>query len=315
MKAITLLFAVLLAAAQPVHAETIQVEHAQGTAVFDTRPERTVVFDLATLDNLQALDVEVAGVPDARFPAHLVAYADPGIARVGTLFEPDLDAVRALKPDVILIAGRSSRAYAQLNAIAPTIDLSASTGDFFRDATANLETLGRLYGKQAEAAERTAELRARRDAVAALASGKTGLVLFTINGNVMPHPPGARFGILHDALGLAAVLPSQAPARAAARPEAGSPEAAAARAEQQRMLASALQAEPDWLLVLDRGLATGGDNATATDLSSHPGITASQAWQAGRVYKLDPPGWYLAGGGYRLLLDTFDAFAALLEQQ
>lgn len=306
MKMIQLLAGALLAMSGPALSGPIEVTHMQGVTTVPGQPVRTVVFDLATLDNLQALEVEVAGVPDARFPAHLERFEGAEYARVGTLFEPDLEAVRALEPDIILVAGRSASAYEELSAIAPTLDLGTSTDGFFDDVTGNLETLGRIYGKQALASQRIEDLRARRAAAAGKASGSTGVVLFTINGRVMAHAPGARFGIVHDVLGLSPVLPPETPSASAPRPEPGSPEAAAARAGQARVLTAALAAQPDWLLVLDRGLATGGDSAT--ELATHDAITAGEAWQSGRVFKLDPAGWYLASGGYTVLRDTLDAF-------
>ena len=312
MKIIHLAASALLAFSGALHAAPIEVTHAQGTTVLPATPQRTVVFDLATLDNLQALQVEaVVGVPGANFPAHLSGYADDRYAKVGTLFEPDLDAVRALEPDLIVVAGRSASALEALSAIAPTVDLGTSTDDFLADVGRNLETLGRIYGKQALATQRIAELHQGRDAVAARAGEARGLVLFTVNGNVMAHAPGARFGIVHDALGLGAVLPEEAPSTGP-RPERGSPEAEAARIEQARTLTAGLQAQPDWLLVLDRGLATGGGEAT--DLSGHDAVAATAAWQAGRVVTLDPPGWYLAAGGYTVLRDTQAQLLELLQR-
>lgn len=308
MRMFHLLVGAVLAASAPLQAAPVEIGHAQGTTVVPERPMRTVVFDLASLDNLQALGVDVVGVPDARFPAHLAEFGDARYGKVGSLFEPDLDAVRALEPDIILVAGRSASSYDALSAIAPTLDMTSSTDDFFNDVISSLETLGRLYGKQALAAERVADLRNQRAQVAAAAADFSGVVLFTVNGNVMAHAPGARFGIVHDALGLPPVLPAEAPAAQGPRPQPGSPEAAAARAEQARALAAALEAGPDWLLVLDRGLATGGDSAQATDLSAHDMVTASAAWQAGRVFQLDPRGWYLAAGGYTVLRDTLASF-------
>lgn len=314
MKLVHLFAGAMLALSGTLQAAPVEVEHAQGVVTLPEPPARTVVFDLATLDNLQALGVDVAGVPDARFPDHLAGFADARFAKVGTLFEPDLEAVRALEPDLIVVAGRSASAHEALSAIAPTIDLTPSTDHFYDDVTANLETLGRIYGKQELAARRVAELDERRAAATTAAAGTSGVVLFTIRGRVMAHAPGARFGIVHDALGLPSVLPAQAPAAAAPRPEPGSPEAEAARAEQARVLAAALEAQPDWLVVLDRGLATGGGEGEATDLSGHEAVSATDAWKAGRVFQLDPPGWYLASGGYTVLSNTLDDFTRRLAE-
>lgn len=302
MKPIRLVASALLAFCGALQAAPLEITHAQGVTVVEGTPRRVVVFDVGTLDNLQALGVDaVVGIPDTRLPPHLQAFGEPGIARVGTLFEPDLDAVRALEPDLIVIGRRSAPAYEELSAIAPTLDMNQSTERFLDDVIRNLESLGRLFGREELAAERARELAEGRAALAEALGDARGLTLFTVNGNVIPHAPGARFGIAHDALGMASVLPAEAP-ETGPRPERGSPEAEAARLRQAEALATGLAAEPDWLLVLDRGLATGGTDAT--DLSSHPGVSASEAWQEGRVLMLDPPGWYVRTGGYTVIRDT-----------
>jgi iron complex transport system substrate-binding protein len=301
-----MLAASLLAVAAPLAAAPIEVVHRQGTTTLEVPPARTVVFDLAVLDHMDALGVDAVGVPDARFPAHLARYGGEAVAKVGTLFEPDLDAVRALAPDLIIVGGRSARQREALSAIAPTIDLGTDPAAFFDSVTGNLATLGRIHGREARAAELADRLRARREAIAHALDGQDGLVLFTVRGNAMAHAPGARFGIFHDLLGLAAVLPEEA-GDTGPRPAAGTPEAAAAREAQARTLAAGLAADPDWLLVLDRGLAT-GDTPEPTDLAALPAIAASRAFGEGRVFHLDPAAWYITGGGYGVVMATFDAW-------
>ena len=48
--------------------ETISVEDARGTQEVPLKPETVVVFDMASLDTLGALGVEVAGVPQVVLP-------------------------------------------------------------------------------------------------------------------------------------------------------------------------------------------------------------------------------------------------------
>lgn len=307
MKWSVLALALVLAPLACAHAETVQVQHAQGEVTFDAPPQRVAVFDLAILDDLAALEVPVTGVPTGKLPDTTTAVVAGDAPRIGTLFEPDLDAVKALQPDVIYIGGRSARAHDALEAIAPTLDLGTRSSGFFDSVTASIERLGRIHHKQDLAAQRIAELTERREALAARTRGKTALVLFTINGRVMPHAPGARFGIFHDLFGFGAVLPVDT-GTSGPRPEAGSPEAKALAAQQARTLADALAAEPDWLIVLDRGIALG--NGEPTDLSTHADITATRAWKAGHVFELDAPSWYRVGGGWHVIRDTLDEFNA-----
>ena len=95
-------------------------------------------------------------------------------------------------------------------------------------------------------------------------------------------------------------------------PAAGSPEAAAAdasrrqeAAERDKAFATLLaRVQPDWLFVLDRGAATGGEPVAARLLAAHPAIQRTPAWSRQQVVHLDPPGWYLVGGGYGVLDST-----------
>lgn len=300
-------------------AAPVIIEHAQGRASFETAPSKTVVFDLATLDNLQALGVPVAAVPNAKFPAFLKQFADERYAKVGSLFEPDYDAVKALKPDVIIVAGRSSKAYAKLSEIAPTIDLSTSTDHFVADVQRNLATLGQLYGRQEKAAALSIKLKTSLDQLHAK-SRKAGnaLMLFAVNGNVNAQAPGARFGIVYEVLGLSSVLPHEAPREEAAeapRPAADSPEAAARKEKQLAALAMTLKSDPQWLLVLDRGAATGGAAAASETLTKIESVRESKAWKAGRVFYVDPAGWYLVGGGVSVIEQTLAEFAKALQSQ
>ncbi|MEN1944526.1 ABC transporter substrate-binding protein [Luteimonas sp. MJ293] len=317
MRSIPLILAALLAAAAPLHAEPFEVKHAQGVTTVAEAPARTVVFDLAALDNLHALGAEAVGVPDARFAGALEHYADARYAKVGTLFEPDLEAVRALAPDLIIVGDRSAPSYDALAEIAPTLDLTPATDSFFSDALAAIESMGRLYDREAQATTLVAELRELRDQVMARAQGQDGVVLFTLNGNASPHAPGARFGTPLDVLGLASTLPAldtpwvRTADTRSARPKPGSPEAEAARAAQAQALGDAMAADPDWLIVLDRGAATGGGEAT--DLSQIEAVTATSAWQAGRVFRLDPAGWYLSAGSHTVLRQTLEQFLQALE--
>ena len=67
--------------------------------------------------------------------------------------------------------------------------------------------------------------------------------------------------------------------------------------------------QPDWLIVLDRGLATAGETAQPTDLPAIPAVAGSDAWQAGRVFELDPASWYLSAGSATVLRAALQDFA------
>lgn len=291
--------AVLLAvlAATALHAEEIRISHAQGETVLPRRPEKVLVYDLASLDTLHALGVPVAGVPGSNIPDHLAEYRGGDYLKIGTLFEPDYEAVAAAKPDLILIAGRSSPRYGELSRIAPTIDLTIAPDKFLKGARANAETLGRIFGKQAEVHEKLAALDASiaRLREAAAGAGKA-MVVMTNGGKVTAYGPGSRFGWIHDDLGF---VPAVADVQSATHGEAVSFEFLA-------------EANPDWLFVVDRDAAVGRADSAASKTLDNELVAETKAAKSGHIVYVDTARWYLVGGGLDALQVIVDQMASAL---
>lgn len=304
-RSIPLLLCLLLSTS--LWAYPLTLEHRQGQITLPNQPQQVVVYDLGLLDTLTALNVKIAGLPQTQdyWPEYLQQYANASYAKVGSLFEPDYTALEALKPDLILVAGRSSAAYEQLSKLAPTLDLSLDPAHFVEGVRHNLELLGQIFNREDKAEALEAELMQTLDALQTQAKASSGLVLFTLNNNIMIHAPGERFGMINALTGLTAVAtPAEVTASPSQRPALGSPEAQAMAEQRNQRLAQAMDKQPDWLFVLDRGAATGGEKTAAATLANNPAIAASSAWQKQQVYYLDPTAWYIATGGYLGLLHT-----------
>ena len=282
--------------------------HARGSTSLPAMPRRVAVYDLAALDILQALGVEVAGVPKTRFPSHLAGYEAERYAKIGTLFEPDYGALKALRPDLIICGSRSANKFQDLSAVAPTIDLSTSTASFLPSVVRNMLLLGRIFDRQALAAARAEQM---LTAVAALqargAKAGQGLLLFVAGQGASPQAPQTRFGILYELIGIApAVTAADLPA-ASSRGQAAQDEAERQLQAEQRaaQLASLLvQRKPDWLFVLDRNAATGGQAVAEQLLASNVAVTGTPAWRRQQVVYLNAPDWYLVGGGVSVIEKT-----------
>ena len=304
----------LLAFSSAHAAFPLDVKHGQGSLTLKEAPKRIAVFDLGVLDTLDALGVAAAGVPQMAGPAYLKAkYEGRERANIGTLFEPDYAALEALKPDLIIIAGRSSTSYEKLSGLAPTIDLSIAPDQFLAGVHSNLQLLGEIVDKQDEAAKLDAELKKELAALHGKTANLTSLTLFTINDALMLHAPGERFGMLNEVLGtrpvVAAVDPASLPQ---GRPAPDSPEAKKLREQQKIRLDAALKEQPQWLVILDRGAATGDVGKGPETLAKHAGVAAGSAFKDGKVFYLDPATWYIATGGYQGLMSTLKDFAAAL---
>lgn len=101
------------------------VVHAMGRTQVRGTPERVVVLDTGELDSVVALGIKPVGaveaIAGAGFPAYL-ADAVKGVKLVGTIEQPNIEAIVALKPDLILSSKlRHEAIYDELSRIAPTV--------------------------------------------------------------------------------------------------------------------------------------------------------------------------------------------------
>ncbi|MGY2004620.1 ABC transporter substrate-binding protein [Blastococcus sp. SYSU DS1024] len=133
------------------------VEHAMGSTVIPEEPERVVVLDTGELDSALSLGVTPVGAVTTdvseQFLSYLAEDAE-GIEVVGTIAEPDLEAIAALEPDLILSNQvRHEDIYDQLEQIAPTV-FAADLGDTWKE---NLLLDAEALGREEEAEELLAE--------------------------------------------------------------------------------------------------------------------------------------------------------------
>jgi iron complex transport system substrate-binding protein len=284
-------------ASMGVAAQEITVTHKQGQTTLPATPAKVIVFDLASLDTLDALGIEVAGLPTAKLPQYLSKYAGDEYLKVGTLFEPDYEAVNAAAPDLIIVGGRSSAVLPELAKIAPTIDLSNDWANFEADIKANSAILGEIFGKSAEVEAMIAELDAKIAAVKAdAADAGTTLVVLTSGGEVTAYGAGSRFGWIHDTLGVTPAIPD---VEAATHGDAISFE-------------FILETNPDWLFVIDRDAAT-GEGAAAAVLDNEL-VAQTTAWKNGQVVYIDPVAAYIVNGGLHAFTTLVDQVGAALAQ-
>ena len=107
------------------HAFPRTVEHAMGTTELRERPERVVVLDTGELDTTLSLGVVPVGAVTTGASDDFLSYLAEdaaGVEPVGTVAEPDLEAIAALQPDLILSnRTRHEAIYEQLAQIAPTV--------------------------------------------------------------------------------------------------------------------------------------------------------------------------------------------------
>ena len=276
-----------------VSAQDITITHAQGETVLPGVPQKVLVLDIPSLDTLTALGVDVAGVPGSNMPAYLSKYAGDEYAKVGTLFEPDYEAINAAEADVILIGGRSAAKYPELSAMMPTIDMSVDAKNYVESVKGNVTRLGEIFGKQSEAATLIAELEAKFDKLKAI-SGDAGsaLILLTNAGKVSAYGPASRVGWLHNEAGFKTVAEDF--------DEASHGDVIA--------FEYILETNPDWLFVIDRDAGVGQSVAgqAAAQVLDNELVAQTNAWKNGHVVYLDPAAAYIVSSGYTALNTLVD---------
>jgi iron complex transport system substrate-binding protein len=133
-------------AAAPAGGEVRTVAHDLGDTEVPADPERVVVLDSPHLDAALALGVTPVGAVEAAAGDGLPAYlgdATDGVELVGSIEEPDLEAIAALEPDLILTASVRHETIAdQLEQLAPTVFTEGSGTDWTSGFTLVAEALG-----------------------------------------------------------------------------------------------------------------------------------------------------------------------------
>ncbi|WP_293577552.1 siderophore ABC transporter substrate-binding protein [Phaeobacter sp.] len=289
----TLAYAATLFIAGPLLAEDLTVGTARGPKEVPLSPETVAVFDVAAVDTLSALEVPVAGTLNSLYVDYL-GETEASAVDLGTFWEPDLEALHALAPDLIVVGTRSADQVKLLSRIAPAIDMTVGY-DTVTEGLARLEAYGEIFGRQNRAASLKANFEARLAQAKAAAEGKgTALVIMTNGPKISAFGTGGRFGWLHTSVGL---------------PEAA-PEIGASIHGESVSFEFIRDKNPDWLIVVDRLAAIGRPGESAAATLDSVLVQGTKAWGAGQVIYLNPADIYIAGGGIQSMNRTLDQLIA-----
>ncbi|WP_378947126.1 siderophore ABC transporter substrate-binding protein [Paracoccus sp. R86501] len=276
-------------------AQDVSIQTAQGPVELPAKPQTVAVYDMAALDTLQAMGVTPAGtIDEIMVPALREGAKDA--AHVGTLFEPDLEALAGLAPDLVIVGGRSSTQLQTVSQVATAIDMTIDT-DLLPEARDRIDAYGTLFGKEDRAAQMHATLDDKLATLKKAAEGHDNAMIVMTNGPKMSaYGKDSRFGWIFDAAGLAEAAPHL-------------DNATHGQAITHEFIA---EANPDWLLVVDRGAAIGEDGQGAKATLTSDLVAGTTAWSKGQVVYLDPAANYIAAGGYGSLIATLDQLTKAL---
>lgn len=262
--------------------ETITVEHSLGTVTVPVNPSKAVIMDLGILDTVQQLGVEAEiSNPTEGLPEYLSAYTSN--VNAGSLKEPDLEAIFEFEPEVIIISGRQSSFYDQLNEIAPTVFIELNSEVYMEDFAKNTRLVAQIFGKEAVAEEKLTAIDAQvKEVQAATANLESkALVLMVNDGSLSAYGKGSRFGMIHDLLGVKAADENI--------------EASTHGMEANYEYVS--EVNPDIIFVIDRSEAVGTEAVEGVPALDNELVNATKAATNNKIVKLDSNVWYKVGGG------------------
>ncbi|ETS06014.1 hypothetical protein O97_01473 [Bartonella henselae str. Zeus] len=129
----------------------VTINHVSGTTTVSTSPQKVIIFDLASLDNMNRLGIKaIFGVPEGKKSIYLQQFDDAEYEKIGTLFESNYEKIATLQPDLITISLRTQARYKGLSKVAPTIDLTIGNQNSLEYIKWNASILRKFFGKGKE---------------------------------------------------------------------------------------------------------------------------------------------------------------------
>lgn len=244
-------------------------------------------MDFSVLRTLNDLGVKVTGTAaPLAIPDDLKKYKDKKYT-VGSVFEPEYEKIAAMKPDLIVVGGRSGKPeiVEEMEKITPhVIDMSVrpkSPTDRSKVIFERINQLASVFGKEKEAAKKLERIKseaAKLKSDAADAELKTVMVQVT-GPKVSAYGPGSRFGFIWDELGFDKI---RAPLDG---------KGSHGQEVSQELF---VKYDPDAILYLDRGKTIGRPGNPALEVLNSKLVSKTNAAKKDRIVEVDGFSWYIA---------------------
>ncbi|MDN5900214.1 MAG: ABC transporter substrate-binding protein [Brachybacterium sp.] len=238
-------------------AGTVEVEDNNGPQTVEVPPASVVATDNRTFETLADWDVTLTAASRALMPTTNPLKDDESIIDLGLHREPDLEAVVAAEPTLIVNGQRFTQYHEDFEKYAPEatiLELDPREGEPFADELKRqVGVLGQVFGKETEAEQLGTDLDAAMERVRSAYDGAATVMAVTTSGGdigFIAPGMGRTLGWTFEALGLAPALEIEG----ASDDHQGDDISVEAIAD----------ANPDWILVMDRDAAISADDPEYT---------------------------------------------------
>lgn len=274
--------------------------HSLGEIEIDQVPQRVVVLGQGSLDLLDELGVEPVGLVKPLMPHFLSKYTADQYQSVGTLQEPNFEAIFMLKPDLIIAEGRVAKMYDELSQIAPTYMFQIDNKDYWKTTQAHWQTLGDIFNQEQKVAEfiQITDARITQVHQSAQAENLRTLAVMNNGNNLAMFGENSRFSVIFQEFGFT-------PAHAQNTKPTG-PHGNLISFEY------IADAKPEAMIILDREKAIGRSSGRAEVLFDNPLVHGTPAYQTKHMVFMDPSAWYISAGGYKATHIMIDDVTSML---
>ncbi len=287
---------------------TVEIADNHGTQTVPAAPARVIATDNRLFETLADWGVPLVAAPLDLLPADNPYKSDETVANLGSHNEPDLEAVVAAEPDLIINGQRFAQYYEDLRTLAPEaaiVELDPREGEpFDAELKRQVTALGQIFGHEADAQDLVDAFDAAVARVrAAYDPAQTVMAVITSGGEINYAAPGTgrTLGPVFEILGLTPAITVE-----------GSSDHQGDDISVEAIAAS----DPDWILVMDRDAGVSADtDAEYTPanelLATSPALANVSAVREGRIVYM--PRFTYVNEGIQTYTTFFDAVADVLE--
>lgn len=224
-----------------------------GEHTISTPPVSVVALDNRTFQTLSDWGIELSAAAVSLMPDTIAYVENDSIVDIGTHGDPNLEAIVAAEPDLVINGQRFTQFQDDITALVPDAAVIVldprDDEDFADELKRQVTVLGEIFGKQAEAQELVDDLDAAIARVIEAYDGEqTVMAVNTSGGEIGYIAPtvGRTLGPVFDFIGFVPAL-----------------EVADGTDDHQGddiSVEAIAQANPDWILVMDRDAAVAADD-------------------------------------------------------
>lgn len=280
---------------------TVNPDNKQSVVV-PKSPNKVVVMNYGALDTLDALGKGsiVTATPLSVLPAYLQQYKNANITDTGNMKEPNIDAIKQAKPQLIIIDGRQARHTEEFTKIAPVINLSVDAKNYLESTKNHINVLASITGTEKTANNLIQSLDAKvsNAQLVAQASNKKAIVAIHNDGKMILINASSSAALIHDVLKVKRAVPL------APQPTNGIGKPKPTFIDNNYIS----KVKPDIIYVVDRSKAI-GQSAMKNDFFNTKVLAKSKT----EVIYLTPDLWYLSGGGAESLGRQIDEVINVLK--